>query len=560
MKASETPRYGVIPLLKTQRELIRHNNALDTKILLYRGGYRSGKTVGLVAKALDLGARCWPHPILVMEPTYPMVRDVFVKTALYWMRKWGFDPHWYVSKKTLVVRGRWPIEMLCRSADAREAIEGLTVGALVADEWELYDVDILKTAMARVSVGRPETQQIVLGGTPEGFGKGYELIEKNAKPTTKVIVARTTDNRYLRADYVDDMRSRFSDEEATEKLDGERSAPAGRVYTRFHPGQHCEGQPAVSPHSGRLQFFAGFDTSVMVWVAVLIGHDSRTFHVVGEVVGHRTDSMKQAQRAREWVIQYEAGQGRLIGHEDVRRMGIHVVCDPNVIGINTNGTVPLSHVKILQDAGFKPLYARKNARYEDRVASMQKLLTNRAITFDPITAEYIIRCIAHQKRYNGRSDAKGGLLQGELALTGGIMWHAPAFKPTNGWQEEKHVDEWAATKTRPPKTRAEAIATLSQRLQARFIDASPNGRAGHAVTDLGCTLPEFIAHIERQWTSGMAWESWGTHGWQLDHKRPLASYNLQDREQCMAALHFTNYQPMWAEANRSKGVKWDYTG
>lgn len=554
MTASEAPRYGVIPLLRTQRELVSHHNALETKILLYRGGYRSGKTVGLVAKALDLGARCWPHPILAMEPTYPMVRDVFVKTALYWMRKWGFDPHWYVSKKTLVVRGRWPIEILCRSADAREAVEGLTVGALIADEWELYDIDILKTAMARVSVGKPETQQIVLGGTPEGFGKGYELVEKNPKPTTKIITARTTDNRYLRADYVEDMRSRFSDEEASEKLDGERSAPAGRTYTRFHPGEHCEGQPAVS--GGRLQFFAGFDTDVMVWAAVLVGQNSNTFHVVGEVVGHRTDSIRQATRAREWVIDYEARHGRRIGHEDVRRMSIPVVCDPNVIGVSTTGGVALSHIKILQDAGFKPLYARKNARYEDRVASLQKLLTNRMITFDKEAAEYTVRCVAHSKRYNGRPDAKGGLLQGELALTCGIMWHAPAFKPATAHIEERRERDWNITKSRPPKTRAEAIASLPDRLQARLAAASPGGRAGHAVTDLGCTIPEFVDVIERQWSSGMAWENWGTHGWQLDHRRPLASYDLTNREQCKAALHFSNYQPLWAEDNRAKGVKW----
>ena len=555
MVATEHPRRGLIKLLDSQRLLLRYRDARKTKILIARGGYRSGKTVALVAKAIDLAFRCYPDPILVMEPNFPMVRAVWVETAIKWLTAWGYKPEWVLSKKTLSVKIKGRVcRMFCRSAESRKSIEGLSVGALIADEWELYDIDILKVAMARVSLGKEENQQIVLAGTPEGFGLGYELIEKNRDRRTRVIVMKTSDNTTLRKDYVDDMRSRFTDEQATEKLDGERSAPAGRTYTRFDRGTHCAGVPAV--HDGRLQFFAGFDTTRMVWIAVLVDRDNRRFHVVGEVISSPADSMAQARKAREWVINYEVQQGRIVGHEDVRRMGIPVVCDPNVIGVSTTGGVALSHIKILQDAGFNPLYSRKNARYEDRVASLQKLLTTRAITFDEATADYTIRCVAHAKRYKGRPDAKGGLLQGELALTCGIMWHAPAFAPNTAFQEAKHEQEWSLVKERSPKTRAEAIAMLPSRLQTRVLNAMPGGCPGHAVTDLGCTLPEFIAHIERQWTSGMTWGNWSTHGWHLDHMRPLASFDLSDREQCKAALHFTNYQPLWAADNVAKGVKW----
>ena len=552
MVAAEHPRRGLIRLLDTQRLLLRYRDARKTKILLARGGYRSGKTVGLVAKALDLAIRCYPDPILVMEPTFPMVIGVFVDTAMKWLTEWGYKPHWSISKKTLTVKVKGRVcRMLCRSADSRRSIEGLTVGALIADEWELYNVEILKTAMARVSVGKPENQQIVLAGTPEGYGPGYELIEKNKDPRTRVIVMRTADNRYLRKDYVEDMRKRFSEEEAIEKIDGERTAPSGRTYTRFSRDVHCSGVPAV--RDGRLQFFAGFDTSKMVWVAVMVDRDNRRFHVVGEIVSASGDSMAQARRAREFVIDLERERGRNIGHEDVRHMAIPVVCDANVIGVSTTGGVALSHVKILQDAGFKPLYSRKNARYEDRKASLQKLLADRMITFDAHAAEYTVRCVEHTKAKDGRADTRSGLMQGELALTSGIMWHAPAFAP--GPREVRHEELWGRARG-PAKTRADALAQLPRALESRIIGASPGGRAGHPVADLGCTIPEFCEHIERLWTAGMSWESWTQSGWHLDHIRPLASFDLKDRAQFLAAAHFTNYQPLWAADNLKKGGKW----
>jgi hypothetical protein len=60
---------------------------------------------------------------------------------------------------------------------------------------------------------------------------------------------------------------------------------------------------------------------------------------------------------------------------------------------------------------------------------------------------------------------------------------------------------------------------------------------------LGCSIPQFRAYIEHLWIPGMSWANWGREHdcWQLDHKRPVCSFDLTDPAQQRACFHFTNY-------------------
>jgi hypothetical protein len=55
----------------------------------------------------------------------------------------------------------------------------------------------------------------------------------------------------------------------------------------------------------------------------------------------------------------------------------------------------------------------------------------------------------------------------------------------------------------------------------------------------------------------MSWQNWTTDGWHLDHKIPLAKFDLTNREQFLQAAHYTNYQPLWAQANLAKHTRFD---
>lgn len=76
-------------------------------------------------------------------------------------------------------------------------------------------------------------------------------------------------------------------------------------------------------------------------------------------------------------------------------------------------------------------------------------------------------------------------------------------------------------------------------------------KKGSAVENLGCSMSEFLEHLESLFQGGMSWENYGE--WHIDHKRPLSVFNLDDEEQVKIACHYSNLQPLWAGDNLSKG-------
>lgn len=78
-----------------------------------------------------------------------------------------------------------------------------------------------------------------------------------------------------------------------------------------------------------------------------------------------------------------------------------------------------------------------------------------------------------------------------------------------------------------------------------------NWKSGSAVQDLGCSIEFLKQHLESQFQEGMTWENHGE--WHIDHKKPLASFDLTNREQLLEACHYTNLQPLWAADNIAKG-------
>jgi hypothetical protein len=96
---------------------------------------------------------------------------------------------------------------------------------------------------------------------------------------------------------------------------------------------------------------------------------------------------------------------------------------------------------------------------------------------------------------------------------------------------------------------------IMKAMRARLTRAinTPN-RAGSAVDDLGCSIEFFKNYIASKFRKGMSWKGW-PHKWQLDHIRPIALFDLTDRQQFLEVCHYTIFQPLSIAEHREKTAR-----
>lgn len=82
----------------------------------------------------------------------------------------------------------------------------------------------------------------------------------------------------------------------------------------------------------------------------------------------------------------------------------------------------------------------------------------------------------------------------------------------------------------------------------------PPQHGGRHVEFLGCTLAEFRDYCETHPNWRAANWTWADHTtkFQIDHIRPLGSFDLSDPNQLKEAVHFSNLQPLSVEDHKVK--------
>lgn len=66
---------------------------------------------------------------------------------------------------------------------------------------------------------------------------------------------------------------------------------------------------------------------------------------------------------------------------------------------------------------------------------------------------------------------------------------------------------------------------------------------------IGCSFEEFKIYLESKFDENMSWKNYGE--WHLDHIIPISYAKTED--EIYELNHYTNFQPLWAEDNLSKG-------
>lgn len=136
-------------------------------------------------------------------------------------------------------------------------------------------------------------------------------------------------------------------------------------------------------------------------------------------------------------------------------------------------------------------------------------------------------------------------------------WHDKNRERRNRKQNERSKEKYK----NDPNYR---LLCLMRGGQARTLKTQKAKKNQRTMEYVNCSVAHLHNHLESQFgDSGMNWDNMGNEdgeggrGWEIDHRRPCASFDLNDEEQKYMCFHWTNLQPMWGQENNEKSNEYD---
>jgi hypothetical protein len=333
-----------------------------TEIIGLSAGYGAGKTRSLVAKAVVLSASNQGFIGCVMEPTGPLIRDIWQTDFEAFLEQYEIPYTFRASplpEYVLHLPGG-DTKILCRSFENWSRIIGLNLAWVLADEIDTVTPSIAEKAFPKI-LGRLRSgnvRQFGAASTPEGFRWMWNTFgteQAQQRKDRKLIRMRTADNPHLPQDFIERLQANYDPSLLQAYLEGQFcNLTTGQVYDRFDRAKHVTTDiPDVSDEPLRI----GVDFNIGNMSAVIGVRLGNKLLLIDEISGaHDTDAMAQEIRRRfpeQRVYMY-----------------------PDASGGNRSTNASRTDIQILETYGFSNQSPKANPPVRDRVASVQALLEN----------------------------------------------------------------------------------------------------------------------------------------------------------------------------------------
>jgi hypothetical protein len=333
-----------------------------TSILGVSAGYGAGKTRALCAKAVHLAMANQGFIGVVMEPTGPLIRDIWQNDFDDFLETYDI-PYTFRASPLPEYNLHLPggdTKILCRSFENWTRIIGINGAWILADEIDTVAPSIANKAFPKI-LGRlraGNVRQFAAASTPEGFRWMWQTFaseDSKGREDRKLIRMRTADNPHLPPDFIERMQANYDPQLLKAYLDGEFvNLTTGQVYDRFDRAKHVAD---VTAPDSREPLRIGVDFNVGNMSAVIAYRNGKTLHVFDEISGaHDTDALAQAIKAR---------------YPDHR---LYVY--PDASGGNRSTNATQTDIAILESYGMSNQSPKANPPVRDRVAAVQALLEN----------------------------------------------------------------------------------------------------------------------------------------------------------------------------------------
>ena len=336
-------------------------NDSTTEIIGVSAGYGAGKTRALCAKAVTLAAANQGFIGTVMEPTGPLIRDIWQTDFDNFLDHYGIPYTFRASplpEYVLHLPGG-ETKILCRSFENWSRIIGLNLAWVLADEIDTVTPSIATKAFPKI-LGRLRSgnvRQFGAASTPEGFRWMYNTFgsdEAAARTDRKLIKMKTVDNPHLPPDFIERLKANYDPASLKAYLNGEFvNLNTGQVYDRFDRAKHV----TTIKDDGEQPLRIGIDFNIGNMNAVIAIRDQNKLLFVDEIVkAHDTDALAQEIRRR------------------YPHRRIYVYPDASGAARSTNATQ--TDIQILESYGMSNQSPKANPAIRDRVAAVQALLEN----------------------------------------------------------------------------------------------------------------------------------------------------------------------------------------
>ena len=333
-----------------------------TQIIGLSAGYGAGKTRALAAKSVILAFANQGFIGCVMEPTGPLVRDIWQNDFESFLE--GYEiPYTFraspLPEYVLHLPGG-DTKILCRSFENWSRIIGLNLAWVLADEIDTVTPSIASKAFPKI-LGRLRSgnvRQFGAASTPEGFRWMWSTFgseEAQKREDRKLIRMRSADNPYLPQDFIERLQANYDPSLLQAYLEGQFcNLTTGQVYDRFSRAKHVVSD---MPNTDEEPLRIGVDFNVGQMSAVIAVRLGKQLLLIDEVSGaHDTDALAQEIRARF----------------PNRRIYVY----PDASGGSRSTNASRTDIQILESYGFSNQSPKSNPAVRDRVASVQAVLEN----------------------------------------------------------------------------------------------------------------------------------------------------------------------------------------
>jgi len=128
---------------------------------------------------------------MVIAPTFPMMRDVTLRTFLELLERGGLRYDYNKSEYSVVFNGA---QVLFRSADAPERLRGVNLNWAYLDEALRCTMKLWRIILGRLRQGDKPCAWITT--TPKGRNWVWHYWVEKEDPDYKIVHARTVDNTF----------------------------------------------------------------------------------------------------------------------------------------------------------------------------------------------------------------------------------------------------------------------------------------------------------------------------------------------------------------------------